>query len=200
MENIIEQWLNALEKGQLPKPGQEDQLDRLVQEYPWSGLLVVLHLMENSRKAGQVSDEQLVGAALAVQDRMKLRQLLSMLPAPEAEVLTVPEADAEAGGVVRQNRDRILEEFLQKEPRIVPDKESDFSESANLAQESLREDPDLISETLARIYALQGNKEKARRIYEKLSLKYPEKSAYFAALISGLDSQESNPMDNQTTN
>jgi len=42
---------------------------------------------------------------------------------------------------------------------------------------------DLVTETLASIYAQQGYYQKAIQIFEKLSLKYPEKSTYFAAHI-----------------
>ncbi len=46
---------------------------------------------------------------------------------------------------------------------------------------------DLFTETLAEIYLDQGYPEQAKRIYSKLILAYPEKNAYFAALIQKID-------------
>ena len=43
------------------------------------------------------------------------------------------------------------------------------------------------TETLARIFAEQGRTEEARRIYSRLVLDIPEKSAYFASLIDNLE-------------
>jgi hypothetical protein len=39
---------------------------------------------------------------------------------------------------------------------------------------------------MAQLYAKQGKMEKAKRAYELLSLKYPEKSIYFAAQFQKL--------------
>ena len=46
---------------------------------------------------------------------------------------------------------------------------------------------DIYTETLAGIYLEQGYPEQAKRIYSKLILAYPEKNAYFAALIQKID-------------
>ena len=57
----------------------------------------------------------------------------------------------------------------------------------DLSRESVTEDPDLISEELAEIYAKQGFYSKASEIYTRLSLLYPEKSVYFATIIARID-------------
>lgn len=61
---------------------------------------------------------------------------------------------------------------------------------ADLAQRSVEMDDSLVSETLATIYASQGLIDKAIRMYARLSLKFPEKSLYFAAQIKELKSKK----------
>lgn len=63
----------------------------------------------------------------------------------------------------------------------------EFFSPARKAKESLREDDLPVSETLAKIYAMQGNYPKAIRAYEQLSLIYPEKKTFFATLIADLE-------------
>lgn len=55
-----------------------------------------------------------------------------------------------------------------------------------LAERSVTENKALVSETLARLLAKQGHRDKAIAMYERLYLVYPEKSAYFAAEIDKL--------------
>ncbi len=55
-----------------------------------------------------------------------------------------------------------------------------------LAEKSVAENKDVISETLAKLYAKQGYREKAISMYERLGLVFPEKSTYFAAEIDKL--------------
>ncbi len=54
------------------------------------------------------------------------------------------------------------------------------------AERSVAENQDVISETLAKLYAKQGYRDKSAQMYARLALLFPEKSAYFAAEIDKL--------------
>lgn len=62
-----------------------------------------------------------------------------------------------------------------------------FFKPSEMAKKSVTENDELITETLAHIYFLQGNYQKALNAYKKLSLKYPEKSIYFATQIKEIE-------------
>lgn len=81
--------------------------------------------------------------------------------------------------------DQLIEKFSKDAPKIVYSPETHDAE-ANYGEESLEEDPNIVSETLAMIYAEQGCLDKAVRMYEILKLHFPEKSCYFAAQIEKL--------------
>jgi hypothetical protein len=91
----------------------------------------------------------------------------------------------------KEKKKAILDKIIESNPGAIRQKEDQkFFKSDLKAKESLLESEHLVTETLARIYALQGNINKAIRAYEILSLKYPQKSAYFASLIQKLKSNQ----------
>ncbi len=76
----------------------------------------------------------------------------------------------------------LIDKFIETNPRIVPRAENIKNE--DISKESVKENEGFFTDTLAQIYIKQGHYAKAIFAYEKLSLKYPEKSAYFAGQIS----------------
>lgn len=80
------------------------------------------------------------------------------------------------------SKNEIIDKFIAENPQISRPKQ-EFFNPISVAQASVVDQENIISETLAMIYLNQGYVEKAISIYRKLSLKNPEKSVYFAKLI-----------------
>jgi len=79
----------------------------------------------------------------------------------------------------------LIDKFIAENPSISRPK-AEFFNPISAAQSSNRDEENIISETLAEIYAKQGFFDKAISTYQKLILKYPEKSVNFAARIEEL--------------
>ena len=85
----------------------------------------------------------------------------------------------------------LIDKFIQKNPKISPIKQD--VQQHNIAKERMIQPESLMTETLARIYLEQKNYKKAVQAYKILSLKYPEKSGFFADQIQAVkDLQEQN--------
>jgi hypothetical protein len=81
-----------------------------------------------------------------------------------------------------KNKLDLIDSFIKNEPgKIKPDANKKSIE--DLSKESIKENNDYLTETLADIYIKQGHYKKAKSVYQKLSLKYPKKSDYFAQKI-----------------
>ena len=80
----------------------------------------------------------------------------------------------------------IIDAFLSKEnPKIGKARYVDFPVE-EWANKGLEEDPSLVTETMAKLYAKQGQISRARKAFKLLALKYPDKSVYFAAQLKKL--------------
>jgi hypothetical protein len=74
----------------------------------------------------------------------------------------------------------IIDKFIESNPKIVP---IDKAEKVSVEIPKNKVDKSLMTETLAKVYLEQKKYAKAIKAYEILSLKYPEKSGFFADQI-----------------
>ncbi len=96
------------------------------------------------------------------------------------------ETGFDSSAAVEKGAAALIDAFLAKgEVKMGPIR--DASESTEeWAQRGLVEDPSLVTETMAKLYAQQGQMSRARKAYKLLALKYPAKSVYFAAQLKRL--------------
>ena len=89
-----------------------------------------------------------------------------------------------ADSLNKEKKFELIDKFISANPKISPSKQT--SSKGNLAKAQMIQPESLMTETLARIYVEQKNYKKAIQSYKILSLKYPEKSSFFADRISDI--------------
>ena len=179
-----------------------DELMGIVNLYPWfGGARKELCARMASMGGDALSEEQFASAAMYLPSR---RILADMLRDSAGATLTDDDVEDIIKSYVAEKKEEKTERrrvyagagdyFSQEEyDRARQEGDNIFSRSAFKARQeetvSMPSAPeyDFYTETLAQIYAEQGYYEQAKDIYAKLILAYPDKNAYFAALIEKLD-------------
>ncbi|OUS03362.1 hypothetical protein A9Q86_00150 [Flavobacteriales bacterium 33_180_T64] len=87
----------------------------------------------------------------------------------------------------------LIDKFLESNPKITPSKDTP---KINIDTTDKVAHDGLMTETLARIYLEQNNYKKAIQSYKILSLKYPEKSGFFADQIKAVKELQENNTQN----
>ena len=180
-----------------------DELAGVVNLYPWYGAARVemcRRMLSDGWGPGEMASQ-----ALFIGDRGKLSAIARstesvdctdkdvkailasfMAPKPVDEITPPDHAVRVVGGDyfsqaqyddAARAQDNIFSRFAFKASKPEGEVEGETSDIADR----------FATETLARIFAEQGRTEEARRIYSRLVLDIPEKSAYFASLIDNLE-------------
>jgi len=142
--------------------------------------------------AAEPADIQLIQGAVSSPFSNWLLQRASEVgfgESPSAVALN-PDSDAHSRLNPSDKKMTLIDRFIASKPSIGPIR--DPQEERPWASESIMEDPSLVTETMARVYAKQGLFDKARKAYHVLALKYPAKSTYFALQLKKLDDPDAN--------
>jgi tetratricopeptide (TPR) repeat protein len=177
-------------------PQKEEQLDELESE-------VLKHAMESAyaftsdeipekdetleetEKPEETSGSDREEKKLSPNERQEFSKWLQILDKERLEKVREKEKQEQ-----KQEQKKLIDKFIKEEPQISKvDKDEDFSPEG-ISRMNVIDNNDFVTETLAKVYIQQGNIEKAKNIYNKLMLKYPEKKAYFADQLKKIDNQD----------
>ncbi|MES2520066.1 MAG: hypothetical protein V4585_18255 [Bacteroidota bacterium] len=89
----------------------------------------------------------------------------------------------------KQLQNSIIDNFLIKDPGLIRTTKSQLEamgKQEDLSVRSGKLEKGIVTESYAKILTMQGRKDKAIEVYEKLILKFPEKKTYFATKIQEL--------------
>ena len=137
-----------------------EQLEPLFRTERWS------ESVENSTSSNASSDD--------------LVEMLCGQPVLEGQIIDVER-------LTRVTSGDIIDRFLLKDAHRIVAEEGEVTHEI-VTEAEFDEDDDMVSEELAEIYLAQGLNDMAKETYRKLSLLNPEKSIYFAGIISKIDS------------
>ena len=173
-----------------------DELTGVVSIYPWYGAARV-QLFRRMSEMGALSSSQISQTSLYVGSRRILFNILNAGRKADCQdrSRTIPEQkqpqQPSSGRIFIVGGDYFSREQYDqaREPQ-----DGIFSRFASKPRDEGYEDPltefsldDIYTETLAQIYLDQDYPDQAIDIYSKLSLRYPEKSVYFATLIEEIN-------------
>jgi hypothetical protein len=126
---------------------------------------------ESAEEEEELTSENLIKAVVKDEKDME-----------EPDVPEIPQVDVVEQGIRESENKNLIEQFIRGDAGPIR-ADAEITLKGDVSKASIREHDGFITDTLAKIYVKQGLYAKAIYAYEKLSLKYPEKSAYFAAQI-----------------
>ena len=180
-----------------------EELSGVIALYPWYGG-ARMELCRRMSEVGALSESQIAETALHLGARKVLADLLgagrpadcsdrdarrladTFIPQPRPAVEPLRRVYVVGGDFFSQDQ---YEGARQSGDALLSRLGTVSADPAPHAPEAAP-DAGFCTETLAAIYLEQGYRQEALDIYSRLSLRYPEKSVYFAALIDEINKKD----------
>lgn len=163
--------------------GSEKPLQKIEKEVPSD-----LHVPTLPTKLHKPKGESPIASGVAgeiTNEKHSFDEWLTLLSKPNSGgmIQHPPSEEKEKTRFSKQNNQQaLIDNFIKANPKIASPHPNDKPQK-DISESSHEENDDFITDTLAKIYINQKHYNKALLAYEKLSLKYPEKSIYFAHQI-----------------
>jgi len=169
------------------------QLEVLSVAFPYCSTIRILLAKNHQLLNTPESEKTIKDTAIFVADRNKYFEFIhdiahDIIIEPAVSFYSIEDTanSSEIGleEVSQQNdaKKNLIDKFIREQPRMPSIEQDEIADDEDQPTKSELEQ-EFVSEILAEIYWKQGNHNKAISIYEKLSLKVPEKSSYFATQI-----------------
>jgi predicted Zn-dependent protease len=191
-----ESFFNLLSNQHLFDVETASELRLLTEKYPWFHLAWMMYLKNLKYIESADYNSILKKVAVKLPDRKLLYNFLNTEIPKKADKIEYGNSIDVLAEFEKDSKNKtsnpLIDNFLNSNPRSIRRTRGEESNSENanridITEKSDTENEELITETLAAIYFEQNNYEKALSAYKKLSLKYPEKSIYFAARIEEIE-------------
>ena len=175
-----------------------NELKEVLQQFPYFQTGWILYLKNLKMVNSSEYEKILKNVAVRVPNRRKLYQWLNT----EIHSTVYSIIENSNSGIYSSvhmeegdepiNSNSLIDKFLSSNPGIRARKSSEEidalrNQQDEVLEKSISEDNEMVTETLAMIYFQQKNYDKALDAFRKLSLKYPEKSTYFASRIEEIE-------------
>jgi len=169
-------------------------IKNMVEEYPYFQTAWMLYLNNLKKLNSPDYQKELGRTAIRIADRKKLYYYLNPDETMHLASGQVYQQginpgvndyfSGDAGIGQGEGKDDLIKSFIASDPKIkISNKDEDTSVDNDISKVSVSENDEIITETYINILIDQKKYEKAIESFGKLSLKYPEKSVYFARRI-----------------
>jgi len=175
------------------------ELQEITKEFPYFQAARILCLKNFQVTGNPGFEAALKKTAISIPDRRALHRFLFSDSGTQASSYYFEQSGIHPGSLRRNEGsesakgDTLIDKFLSSDPapikmekKYMPE-ESSLETHNEMVTKSVSESEEMITETLAMILFEQKKYDKALDAFKKLSLKYPEKSVYFATRIEEIE-------------